>query len=197
MDGSYAVQLNRTILIFLLALTACTPSTRSLTPPPPDRGPLTPVPPSSAAPETAAPANNQPCTYVFADQNLPDISIQVEKALKGIQTEASGSAYASGENCIDSGGHATFGAMETDFRVKLKVSDYTESALGNWIIKVMKVLAAFPPGVVPGPERGRVEFEFDLAGAQNRLITVPIAQYESLPPGTSPQAVYRAFSQNP
>src|SRR5258708_786302 len=76
MDGSYAVQLNRPILIFVLALTACTPSTRSLTPPPPQRGPLTPPPPSSAAPETAAPANNQPCTYVFADRNLPDISIQ-------------------------------------------------------------------------------------------------------------------------
>jgi hypothetical protein len=154
------------------------------------------VPPGGT--ETSTPGSDNNCAFVGADQSLPDVSARVDKAIKVLQPEASATASAFGENCVYADGHSVFSAMETDFTLKIKVADLkNESDLGGWIIKVMKVLEAFQPGDVPGPQSGRVQIDFTSPPAQVRIATVPIDQYRNLPASTSPVEIFRTFSAKP
>lgn len=137
------------------------------------------------------------CAYVEAYQPVPDVSVQVDKAVKELDPRASGRAQAYGENCVYPDGHGNFSAMETDFYLSIHVADLTDDKeLGTWIAKAMKALAPFAPGVVPGPESGFVEFTFK-SGDVQRIWRVPIDRYKQLPPGLSGAELLKALFPNP
>ena len=151
---------------------------------------------STTAPEI--PPTSESCAYVWASQDLPDLSKKVNDALQAIDTNLTGNAYAYGENCVYTDGHGTFTAMETDFRVKVSVSDMKdEKALGDWIERAMGAITKLPAAEVPGPQPGRVEFDFSKSETENLFLNVPIARYQKLAPGISGAELFRNFNNNP
>ena len=143
----------------------------------------TPAPsmPPSATPPAVTPTVEQ-CAYVWAYQGLPDLSAQIDQAIKQIQSDASGRAEAYGENCVyTSSGQATFSAMETDFYFAINVKDLKDdNELGTWIINMMKIVEALPSSAMAGPQAGFVEFTFKVKDDQKSL-RVQISIYKSLP----------------
>lgn len=136
------------------------------------------------------------CYYNWAYEELPELSAQVDAAIKAIQPQGSGRAQAFGENCIYEDGHSDFLAMETDFYVTLPVDDLQDKeTLGNWIARGMAALESFPPGETPGPMPGKVTFIFE-AMEQEKYLSVMIAEYNQLPAGLDGAALYNALFPN-
>ncbi len=184
------------LLLCLLLLTACNTPSQTSTPAPLD----TPIASSQTASITDTPTAtaNEPCAFVWAYQDLPEISTNFDKAIKELQPGAKGSAKAYGENCVYADGRADFSAMETDFWVTIHAKDLkNETELGDWIIKVMKVVDTFPPSVVPGPNRGLVNFDFVLGDESLKVSSVSIDKYHTIPPNTSPAEIFRMFKPAP
>ena len=81
--------------------------------------------------------------------------------------------------------------METDFNLTLQVNDLSnETELGEWIVKVMQVLAEIPPEQISGPGPGRVSLTFQSAGDE-RNITFYINQYQELASGLSAAEIFQ------
>jgi hypothetical protein len=138
--------------------------------------------------------NPQSCGYQWANQDLPELSNSLQESMRTIQAEAQASAYAFGENCLLADGSVgSFSAMETDFTITLQVSDLTdESALGDWIVKVMQLIQNIPQDQIVGPQPGRVSISFVSNGDQT-FINFYINQYEALPAGLDAAEVYKAL----
>lgn len=146
--------------IFALAQTTLAP-TKS--PPVVENGP---------SPTVAAPSG--PCAYTWAYESLPEISAEFQTAIQTIIPEAEAHATAFGEDCVYEDGSATFGAMQTDFYLRVPVSDlFDDEALGSFIEKVLSITDGFASPRVPGPQEGFVEFTF-LNGTEQRIVRVPI-----------------------
>ncbi|HLO14465.1 MAG TPA: hypothetical protein VK206_06540 [Anaerolineales bacterium] len=179
----------RALLFWTLILSACSISVAS---------PQT-IPPSTteapvSIPTTAVPPNPQDCGYQWATQALPELSSSFQGSIQALQPEAQANAYAFGENCmLADGSNGGFGAMETDFKVTLNVSDLTnEVELGEWIVKVMQVITAIPKDQIAGPQPGRVTIAFQSNGNQ-QVINFYINQYQALSPGLSDSEIYQAL----
>jgi len=188
----------RPLFLLTLALSACasvnlvTPGASGST-----ESPSTTVEASSTT-TTEIPPTSESCAYVWASQELPDLSQKVYDALQAVDTNLTGNAYAYGENCVDAGGHGTFTAMETDFRVKVSVSDLKdEKALGDWIASAMGAITKLPADEVPGPQPGRVEFAFTKSETETLFLNVSIAKYQKLAPGISGAELFQNFNNNP
>jgi hypothetical protein len=149
----------RRILPFLFALflTACNLPAAGLSP--------------TTAPATEAPY--QPCAYNWDTQSLPDLSKQVQAAMQAAgMTDITVRAEAYGETC--SGGQPSqppsFGAMETDYRLTVKVASLTDrDKLGSQLEKILIVLDQFPVGTTPGPQSGYVGVSFQTGDDQLNL----------------------------
>jgi hypothetical protein len=115
-----------------------------------------------------APGNSQNCAYEWTTQPLPDLSAQVQAAMSAARlTGIRASAEAYGENCIDAQTNqpVSFSALETDFRITMKVSDLSnKDDLGNSLEKILAVLDGFPPGKIPGPQAGTINVSFESGG---------------------------------
>lgn len=165
--------MRRFFFLCIFLLTACAPSS-----------PLTAVPATSTDTPTPIvtdtpeiPPTFEGCGYMWASQDLPDVSKKVNDLLQAIDPNITASAYAFGENCVYADGHSTFGAMETDYRVKVGVKNIKdETTLGNLIAKVMGVIIKIPLSDVQGPNPGRVEFTF-VHGTEQVAVTVQINVY--------------------
>lgn len=161
----------RTIGI-LTALTAAAASLFALT-----QGTLTAdiSAPLTETPTETSPAVPQPCAYTWAYKDLPEVSAELQAAVQAILPEASAHAAAFGEDCVASDGSATFGAMETDFYLRIPVADLNDdAALGNLIGQLLPILLdQFPRERLLGPKDGFVEFTFFL-GENQRVLRVPI-----------------------
>jgi hypothetical protein len=115
---------------------------------------------------------------VWGSKELPELSRRLNAELQKISLDVSGLAYAYGENCVYADGHSTFSAMETDFRIGVKVKTIRdEGALGDWIAKVMPVVLDLPPEQLVGPNSGRVDFSFEQPDPASLFVTVPIEKY--------------------
>ncbi len=188
----------RPLFLLTLALSACA-SVNLVTPGAPGSTEL----PSTTldASSTTAPEitpTSESCAYVWASQELPDLSKKVYDALQAVDTNLTGNAYAYGENCVYADGHGTFAAMETDFRVKVSVTDLKdEKALGDWLSRAMGAITKLPSDEVPGPQPGRVEFDFSKSETENLFLNVPIAKYQKMAPGISGAELFRNFNNNP
>ena len=138
------------------------------------------------------------CAFVEATQNLPDLTAQIDQAMKELQPDASGRAEAFGENCVyASSNQSTFTAMETDFYFTVNAKNLNDDKeLGTWIINVMKIIDALPSGSISGPQAGFVEFTFETKDNQ-KILHVPINKYRNLPADIKPADVVKALFSNP
>jgi hypothetical protein len=130
---------------------------------------------------------------MWASQNLTDLTLDLQDAIRSIQPEAQAYAFAFGEDCVYTDGRRTFTAMETDFNVTLPVSDLTdENALGEWIVKTMQVIEALPKEKIVGPRPGRVTMIFT-AAAEQKFLNFYIDKYQSLPKDMAGWEVYQSL----
>ena len=180
------------LAILVVTLTACVPST-------PTMAPVTPnLPPTATATDTPEPPSAfEPCGYMWASQDLPDVSTKVNDLLQAVDKNITASAYAYGENCVYADGHSTFGAMETDYRVKVEIKNIKdEKVLGDFIAKVMDVIVKIPLSDVKGPNPGRVEFSF-VNGSNQVNVIVQITQYTNDAVNLKGAELFKFFQQNP
>ena len=139
-----------------------------------------PVAPTVTASPTVT-AEYKPCYFVWATQGLPEISADFEAAIQSVLPTAGATASAYGENCVAEDGSATFGAMETDFYVRVNVEDLKDdAALGTMVEQALTIIIEqFPRPIVPGGQDGFVEFTF-VAGSEQRVLRVPIPRGKEL-----------------
>ncbi len=157
--------------------------------------PLTPEYMPTALPITPT---YEGCAYVWASQDLPQLSREFNAELQALSPDATGLAYAYGENCVYADGHSTFSAMETDFRVGIKVSNvHDEAALGDWIQKVMQVVLAIPSSELEGPKPGRVDFDFKQPDPAEVFVSVPIEKYKTQAQSLQGAELFRYFYSGP
>ena len=185
--------MKRFFLLCLFLLTACAPSptpTISLV-----TSTDTPTPFVTDTPDMTP--TFEACAFVWASQDLPDVSAKINDMLQAVDKNITASAYAYGENCVYADGRSTFSAMETDYRIKVEVKDIKdEKALGNLIAEVMGVIIKIPLSDVAGPNPGRAEFSFRHGKDQTNL-NVQINQYIHDAVDLQGAELFRFFQQNP
>jgi len=123
-----------------------------------------------------------PCGYAWAQQDLPEIGQRFNADLQTLIPEATGSAYAFGEDCVREDGSRTFGAMETDFTVDIPVSDLTDdAALGVYLERLIPFLSAYPTDGLPA-RLNRIDVRFTISEQEFRYVrfelSVGVAVYE-------------------
>lgn len=136
-------------LFFVLIFAACRPLL----------APISPTPTETPA----HPAYPPQCAYVWARQELPELSAQVQQAFdEAGMTGVTARAGAYGENCVDAQGKVvSFSTMETDFYVTVEVTDLTDDENpGNILEDLLIVLDGFPPDETPGPQPGYIGVTF-------------------------------------
>lgn len=186
-----------TILIVpcLLLFAACAPPPTALTISPAS---ATDTPTAKMTDTPESPPTFEPCAYVWASQDLPELTKKLTNSLQAIDTAITASAYAYGEDCVYADGHSTFGAMETDYRVQVKVIDTKdEKALGDWIAKAMEVILKVSDDEAPGPMTGRVDFVFSKSDSDQLSIRVPIDIYKQKATGLTGAELFKLFYKNP
>jgi hypothetical protein len=180
----------RTLLFCSLILGACSTDVSS-----PQNVPSSTTGASAALPTTVDPSTPQECGYQWAYKDLPELSSSFHQYIQVLQPEAQASAFAFGENCVHADGSADFIAMETDFNVTLQVNDLSiASDLGEWIVKVMRVVEDIPPDQIVGPRPGRVSLRFQ-SNDNEQFVNFYIDQYQSLPSGLNNAEIYQALQK--
>jgi hypothetical protein len=185
----------------------CAFSSDLLFEPPPVTPPAlqgTPKVTSTSAPlpsEPYIPPTTVPCAYAWTNKDLPDESAFVQEALKkaGLgDVEAALSAY--GENCLDTTTDTiiSFTAMQTDFFFSIPVDDINNRAeLGNLAEKILRVVAQFPPGKVPGVNTGYVGLVYSTGREEKRLWFQVAQGMRALESGLIGEAMFDGLSTNP
>lgn len=172
----------------VIAATSAPSATRSVLP---SAEPVEPPPPAMTP--TAA-----SCKDAWTYQELPEISAQISQSIQALEPGASGFARVYGNGCTYQDGHADFSAVETDFWVRIPVKNFNdENELGLMIVNVMKAMAAFPLGVVPGTRNGLVQIDFVTPTAEVKISGVSIDVYNGLPAGLSNVEIYQKFRSYP
>ena len=145
-----------------------------------------------STPHIDQPPDPENCGYQWAYQDLPELSSSFQQSVQALQPEAQATTFAFGENCILSDGSVgAFLPMETDFNITLQVRDLTdESNLGEWVVKVMQIIATIPPQQILGPRPGRVSITFQ-SSANQKVINFYINQYQELSPGLNAAEIFR------
>lgn len=111
-----------------------------------------------------------PCGYAWAQQDLSEIGQRFNADLQRLIPEATGGAYAFGEDCVHEDGSRTFGAMETDFTVDIPVSALTdEPALGAYLESLIPFLAAYPTDSLPA-RLNRIDVRFFVSEQEFRYV---------------------------
>jgi hypothetical protein len=181
------------LLVLLAAVaSACSPVTAT----PPFASPtvLSVSPTPRTATPTAAAGQAGNCYYAWATRDLPTLSQELDRQLQTMDPTISGSAYAFGEDCVAADGSRTFGAMETDFRIRVQVDDVADKdRMGNAIADAMAVVGKLPPSQLQGPQPGRVEFEFVAAGSDSLRLIVEMASYADIAAGLHGAALFDAL----
>lgn len=127
------------------------------------------IPDITSSMETVEPVESTPayetvkCAFMWANDQLPELSADLNQALQTALPDSEGYAQAYGENCVTEGGQVVrFHAMETDFYITLKVEDLGDlQVLGELVEEVMDVLSGFPTEETPGPQPGYIGITFE------------------------------------
>jgi len=139
------------------------------------------------------------CGYQWAYQDLPELTTQLDYAVKEFAPDSRAHATAFGENCLGADGQVLkFLAMETDFYVFISVevlNDY--QSFGDWIAQVMQVVTGFPPALIIGPKPGFVAFRFEKSESEFVALRVPIQQYKDTALNKSGEELFRMFYTTP
>jgi hypothetical protein len=139
----------------------------------------------------------QQCAYTWAYHDAPELTEELDAAVKALNPEASARAQFFGEDCVYADGHSTFAAMETDFYVQLPADDLTdEEGLGNWMAEVMPVVAQIPREKIRG-NYGFVEFLFGNLEAEHVIVRTPIQNYLNKATNKTGADLFRCYSATP
>jgi len=143
---------------------------------------------------TEVPSTTQ-CGYQWAYQDLPELSMQFDQAIKAIIPNSTSHATAFGENCVTADGQIVrFAAMETDFYVIAAVDSLEDRAIfGNWIAEVMQTINNFSHDQLAGPNPGFVAYRFEKSGAEFINIRVSIQQYNETANGKTGEELFQMF----
>ncbi|HTP03172.1 MAG TPA: hypothetical protein VMJ64_17475 [Anaerolineales bacterium] len=184
-------------MLFLATVLSCSPAVPSV--PGASGDPATPpITPEYIPPTIPITATYEGCAYVWASKDMPELSREFNAELQAIGKDATGMAYAYGENCVYADGHSTFGAMETDFRVGVNMKNvHDEAALGDWMEKVMQVVLAIPRSQLQGPQPGRVDFTFKQPDPVLVVVSVPIDKYRDEAQGLHGADLFHYFHPGP
>jgi hypothetical protein len=126
-------------------------------------------------PTVEEPVQQSQCVYTWAYESLPEISAEYQAAVQPLLSGIEARATAFGEACGAQDGSSSFGAMETDFYLRVPVPDLNDNdTLGNFIEEVLSITDGFAPPLVPGAMEGFVEFTF-LNGTDQRIVRVQIS----------------------
>lgn len=188
--GKWAVGIVLTAAAVLGTLqTVSAPSTEPETP--------SAQPALTTAEETESPTAAQTCGYQWAYKNAPELTSSFDEAVKALNPDASGRVEFYGEDCIFHDGTSTFGAMETDFYVRLQVGSLNkEEDFGNWVVQVMEIVTKIPREDLSG-NYGFVEFWFEKSEAEHIVFRVPIQQYINEAQGESGAELFKMFYSQP
>jgi hypothetical protein len=115
---------------------------------------------------TETPSASAPCAWMWAEQPLPEVSIDLTRALQEAGLDgvvASASAF--GENCVTGPDNDYkidhFASMQTDFHLTIHVEKLADKQeLGGWIERVMPVIESIPAESLKGPNPGQVSIRF-------------------------------------
>ena len=117
------------------------------------------------------------CAYTWAYHDAPELTKKFNDAIQVIHPEAHANANFFGEDCVYADGHSTFGAMETDFYVRIPVEDFSaEEDFGNLIKQVLEIVIALPDNEIQG-SKGFVEFSFIRGEVEQITLRVAISDY--------------------
>jgi hypothetical protein len=137
------------------------------------------------------------CGYQWAYKELPELSMELQKALQELQPEAQARAIAFGEDCIYEDGQAVFTAMETDFTINIYGMDLSdEDELGGWIVKTMQIIGALDAEKLVGPKPGKVTIDFH-SGDTEKFVNFYKDRYDALPAGLSNAEIFQALETAP
>ncbi|MBI5965934.1 MAG: hypothetical protein HY863_20845 [Chloroflexi bacterium] len=149
----------------------------------------------TGTPTVAAPVGQ--CAYTWAYHNAEELGAMIDEGMRDLNPAASGNASFYGEDCVYPDGTSTFGAMETDFYVRIPVDDLTnEDTLGEWLSQVLQVVLEFPTELIQG-KYGFVEFWFEKSASEQLVVRVPIQQYMDGTHGITGAALFRMFYVEP
>ena len=176
------------LLFLTLILSACSSS--------PNISTSEALPTATFTPDLSAAAQ---CAYQWANQDIPELTAQLDTAIKAVIPHSTSRASAFGENCIGNNGRVLrFGAMETDFYVAVSVESLTDyETFGNWIVQAMQAINSMPPDLLMGPNKGFVEFSFKKSSSDAINFRVPIQQYNDSANGISGEKLFRMFYVTP
>jgi ABC-type glycerol-3-phosphate transport system substrate-binding protein len=158
------------LLLFVFTVSALTLSAcgRTVT--------VAPTPTSTSLPAihtpTATEVPYESCSWNWATQPLPELSVQVQAAMEAAGlTGITATAEAYGENCLNAKDEVVrFAAMETDFRITIKIASLNDrEALGTLLENILLVLDGFPTATTPGPQPGYVGVAFQAKDEELRL----------------------------
>jgi hypothetical protein len=167
-------------------------------PTPPNTTPMrfTTITPEINITDTPAYTNGQ-CAYTWAYHNAPELTEKLSAAFLAIDPVINVRAEYYGEDCVYADGHSTFGAMETDFYVRIPVDDLTnEEAFGNWMSQAMKIVIEIPREQIQG-NYGFVEFWFEKSEGEHLIVRVPIQQYKDSAQTKTGVELFRMFYVKP
>lgn len=155
----------------------------------------TPLPPPTIdTPTQTVTPTAQPCGYMWAYEDAPELGEKIRAAVQGIDPKVTARAQAFGENCVHPDGSVGyFAAMETDVYIRLTVEDLTaEESFGNFMGQALPLIAQIPESEFPGGY-GFVEFWFEKNDAEHIIVRVPILDYLSKAQGKSGLELFRLF----
>jgi len=141
------------------------------------------------------------CGWQWNEQSQPELSTQFLEDLeqRGLQPQ-SAQVYAYGEDCLDPLTLEVlyFAAMETDFRISLRVSSVEDrDELGRQLHILLQILQAYPPESTPGPQPGRVDVTFLDGSAQTSLHFKLLESLEAAKPDLTNTALFERLSGQP
>ncbi len=116
------------------------------------------------------------CAFVWSNHSLPEVSSEINQAFRqeGFpEVEVEASAY--GEDCLnpETNQIVRFVAMQTDFYINVSVEgSNSPQVMGEWVERTVRILEAFPPGKVPGPNAGYIGISFT-SGLENESLWFP------------------------
>lgn len=183
--------MNRIIVLTLfLLMTACAP--KAATPLLAAEFTRTPSAPPTYIPPTAVTA----CGWMWARQNLPELSAEFLGKLQqaGLPVETA-RAEAFGENCLAADGSVVrFATKETDFYLTLTVTDLgDETALGNLLDQTLTIIDQYPIDQTPGPQPGYIGIMFKAGDQAQNLWFTQTRLAELRAQGLSGADLYRAL----
>ena len=203
------------LLLWTVILCACSTGTTTSQPLPVQKATWTPLPkpnnriiatfstphidqgPNGEFPitSTEVPFSTNECGYQWAEQILPELTLQFDRSIKDLIPASTSLVTAFGENCVAADGQVLrFIPMESDFHITVSVERLDSyETFGNWIAQVMKVVNDIPPGLIAGSNPGFVEFSFEINISESIGFRVSIKEYNEIAVGKTGEELFWLF----